>query len=85
MQNQIDAQLDHYATRPIPKRVVYLNEMSRTELMSLSGIGEALADAIIQERPFRTRDEIQAKAHIAQGRWNQMQNTPGVEVRIYRR
>lgn len=83
--NEIDTQLDHYATRPIPKRVVYLNEMSRSELMSLSGIGEALADAIIQERPFRTRDEMQAKAHIAQGRWNQMQNTPGVEVRIYRR
>jgi len=83
--NRIDTQLDHYATRPIAKRVVYLNEMSRGELTGLTGIGETLADAIIRERPFRTRDEMQEKAHIAQGRWNQMQSTPGVEVRIYRR
>nr|WP_321465819.1 DUF4157 domain-containing protein [uncultured Desulfobulbus sp.] len=83
--NRIDTTLDHYATRPIPKRIVYLNEMSRSELLTLSGIGEALADAIVEQRPFRTRAEMQAKVHIAQGRWNQLQNTPGLEVRIYRR
>lgn len=83
--NEIDTQLDHYATRAIPKRVVYLNEMSRAELIGLSGIGEELADAILRERPFRSRDEIRAKVHIADGRWNQMQSTPGIEVRIYRR
>ncbi len=85
VQNQIDTDLDHYATRPIPKRVVYINEMSRAELTSLNGIGDSLADAIIQARPFRTKDEMQTKVHIAQGRWNQMQSTPGIEVRIYRR
>lgn len=83
--NEIDTQLHHYATRAIPKRVVYLNEMSRAELIGLSGIGEELADAILRERPFRSRDEIRAKVHIADGRWNQMQSTPGIEVRIYRR
>ena len=85
VQNQIDTDLDHYATRPVPKRVVYINEMSRTELASLTGIGDVLADAILRERPFRTKAEMQTKVQIAEGRWNQMQSTPGVEVRIYRR
>jgi phage-related protein len=83
--NRIDTDLDHYATRPIPKRIVYLNEMSRTELLGLTGIGGTLADAIIRERPFRTKAQLQEKASIADGRWNQMQSTPNLEVRIYRR
>ena len=66
-------------------RIVYLNLMSRDELMSLNGIGPTLADDILRERPFRTRQEMQTKVHIADGRWNQMQRTPGVEVRIFQR
>jgi phage-related protein len=83
--NRVDARVDDYATRPIPKTVKYLNEMSRGELLALNGIGDALADGIIQHRPFRTRGELQENVRIAQGRWNQMQSTPNVEVRIYRR
>ena len=85
VQNQIDTELAHYATRAIPKRVGYLNEMSRAELTGLTGIGGTLADAIIRERPFRTKADMQAKVHIAEGRWNQMQSTPNLELRIYRR
>ena len=84
----LDTQLDHYATRLIPKRVVYLKEMSRGELMGLNGIGETQAGDIIRElnpTPFRNRQDIQERVHIAEGRWRQMQSTPGVEVRIYRR
>nr|WP_320010955.1 DUF4157 domain-containing protein [uncultured Desulfobulbus sp.] len=83
--NTLDTALDHYATRPIPKQIVYINEMSRAELLTLNGIGETLADAIIRERPFRSRQEIQTQVHIGSGRWEQMQSTSGKEVRIYRR
>jgi phage-related protein len=85
VQNTIDSDLDHYSTRPTPLRIVYLNLMSRDELMSLNGIGPTLADDILRERPFRTRQEMQTKVHIADGRWNQMQSTPGIEVRIFQR
>ena len=67
-----------------PKVTVYLNEMSRSELMGLTGIGKKLADDIIGNRPFRTKSQLQEKVHIAEGRWNQMQSTPGKSVRIYR-
>jgi hypothetical protein len=75
---------DGYPLSAAPKVTVYLNEMSKGELMGLNGIGETLADKIIDNRPFRTKRQLQEKANIAEGRWNQMQSTSGKSVRIYR-
>ncbi|TQV87425.1 eCIS core domain-containing protein [Aliikangiella coralliicola] len=82
--NSIDTNRNNYSLSPTPKETVYLNDMSKSELMGLSGIGDALAQGIIDNRPFRTKAQLQSKVHIAEGRWAQMQRTPGKSVRIYR-
>src|SRR6266851_2877204 len=48
-------------TRPAPApaaSLIDLNSASRDELMTLDGIGEVRADAIIRARPFRAKTEL---------------------------
>ena len=46
-------------TRPAPAaNLIDLNNASRDELMTLDGIGEVRADAIIRARPFRAKTEL---------------------------
>src|SRR5258707_5633071 len=50
-------------TRPAPAgppvaTLTDLNSASRDELMTLDGIGEVRADAIIRARPFRAKTEL---------------------------
>ena len=49
-------------TRPAPAAPpapgIDLNSASRDELMSLEGIGEVKADAIIRARPFKAKTEL---------------------------
>lgn len=48
-------------TRPapaVPSSLIDLNAASRDELMTLDGIGEVRADAIIRARPFRAKTEL---------------------------
>ena len=72
------------AALSVPKVPVYLNEMKKQELLDINGIGPTLADLIINNRNFRTKAEVLEKAKIGEGRWAQMQTTPGKLVRIYR-
>lgn len=44
--------------RPAASGLVDLNSASRDDLMSLDGIGEVRADAIIRARPFKARTEL---------------------------
>ena len=45
--------------RPAPASpLIDLNSASRDDLMSLDGIGEVRADAIIRARPFRAKSEL---------------------------
>ena len=45
--------------RPAPaSSLIDLNSASRDDLMSLDGIGEVRADAIIRARPFRAKTEL---------------------------
>jgi competence protein ComEA len=45
--------------RPAPApRAIDLNSASRDELMTLDGIGEVRADAIIRSRPFKAKTEL---------------------------
>jgi len=46
-------------TRPAPAAsLIDLNSASRDDLMTLDGIGEVRADAIIRARPFRAKTEL---------------------------
>ena len=49
-------------TRPAPAQpasiLIDLNNASRDDLMSLDGIGEVRADAIIRARPFKAKTEL---------------------------
>jgi DNA uptake protein ComE-like DNA-binding protein len=47
------------AAAPAPASAqIDLNSASRDDLMSLDGIGEVRADAIIRARPFKTKTEL---------------------------
>ncbi|MFH1967365.1 MAG: SLBB domain-containing protein [Patescibacteria group bacterium] len=52
--------------------LVSINQASRAELMSLTGIGEKRADDIIQNRPFTSLDELVEKAVISQNLLNEI-------------
>ncbi len=48
-------------TRPAPPpaaNLIDLNSASRDSLMTLEGIGEVRADAIIRDRPFKAKTEL---------------------------
>lgn len=65
-------------TRPVnptaPAAVLIdINSATRAELMTLPGIGEARADAIIRGRPYRGKDELPRKNIIPQGVYDNIQ------------
>jgi len=51
----------HAQTRPAPapaSNLIDLNNASRDDLMTLDGIGEVRADAIIRSRPLRAKTDL---------------------------
>lgn len=65
-------------TRPVsptaPSAVLIdINSATRAELMTLPGIGEARADAIIRGRPYRGKDELPRKNIIPQTVYDNIQ------------
>ena len=46
------------AAAPAASGLIDLNSASRDDLMSLDGIGEVRADAIIRARPFKAKTEL---------------------------
>ena len=46
------------AAPPPASNLIDLNNASRDDLMTLDGIGEVRADAIIRARPFRAKTEL---------------------------
>ena len=46
------------AAAPPASSLIDLNSASRDDLMTLDGIGEVRADAIIRARPFRAKTEL---------------------------
>lgn len=53
--------------------LIDINSATRQELMTLPGIGEARADAIIRGRPYRGKDELPRKNIIPQGVYDNIQ------------
>ena len=82
--NQVQTAVASYSLSPVRKVDVYLNDMSEAQFKELNGIGDTLAADLFANKPFRNRRQLQERVHIADGRWNQMQSTPGKRVRIYR-
>lgn len=66
------------ATTPAPA-LLDINSATRAELMTLTGIGEARADAIIRGRPYRGKDDLTNKSIIPEGVYN------GIKDRIIAR
>jgi competence protein ComEA len=52
------AQAARPTTAPAAATLIDLNAASRDQLMTLDGIGEVRADAIIRARPFRAKTEL---------------------------
>jgi DNA uptake protein ComE-like DNA-binding protein len=46
------------------KHPLDLNSATKAELMKLPGIGDAHADAIIKNRPYKNKTQIKTKANI---------------------
>lgn len=53
--------------------LIDINSATRAELMTLPGIGEARADAIIRGRPYRGKDELPRKNIVPQGVYDNIQ------------
>ncbi len=59
--------------RPAPAAaLIDLNSASRDELMTLDGIGEVRADAIIRARPFRAKTELVERRLIPEGLYDKI-------------
>jgi DNA uptake protein ComE-like DNA-binding protein len=52
---------------PAGEALVNVNAASRDELIALPGIGEARADAIIKNRPFKDVSELQDRKILPAG------------------
>ena len=59
--------------------LIDLNSASRDDLMTLDGIGEVRADAIIRARPFRTKGELVERRLIPEALYDKL--TDKVTVR----
>ena len=51
-------------TAPMPKQPIDINSASAAELQTLPGIGEALSKKIVENRPYKRKDELVQKKVI---------------------
>src|SRR5262249_5798369 len=58
------------ASAPAKKEPLDINRASKKELMELPGIGEARADAIIKNRPYRGKNELLDKKIVPSNVYN---------------
>ena len=58
--------------KDVPK--IDINSASKEELMKLSGIGTAYADAIIKHRPYKRKDDLTSKKVIPQATYDKIKD-----------
>ena len=56
--------------KDVPK--IDINSASKDDLMKLSGIGPAYADAIVKHRPYKRKDELTTKKVIPQATYDKI-------------
>jgi competence protein ComEA len=64
------------ATAPTaPAKLIDINRASKKELMTLPGIGDAYADRIIKNRPFKGKDDIESdKVGVPQATYDKIKD-----------
>jgi DNA uptake protein ComE-like DNA-binding protein len=62
------------ASAPAKKEPIDINRASKKDLMTLSGIGEARADAIIKNRPYRGKNELLDKKLVPANVYNDIKD-----------
>jgi competence ComEA-like helix-hairpin-helix protein len=58
--------------KDVPK--IDINTASKEELMKLSGIGTAYADAIIKHRPYKRKDDLASKKVIPEATYDKIKD-----------
>jgi competence protein ComEA len=61
-------------TAPAKKTLIDINTASADELKSLSGIGDAYAKKIIENRPYKRKDELPRKKIIPQATYDKIKD-----------
>jgi len=59
---------------PEKKTLIDINTASADELKSLNGIGDAYAKKIIENRPYKRKDELTKKKVIPQGTYDKIKD-----------
>jgi DNA uptake protein ComE-like DNA-binding protein len=63
------------STRPAPSgSLIDINTASAEELDKLPGVGKARADAIIKNRPYRSKDELESRHIIPSNVYNEIKD-----------
>ena len=56
------------------KAPIDINSASAEELQTISGIGDAYSKKIVENRPYKRKDEIVAKAGVPQGTYDKIKD-----------
>jgi len=60
------------ATPAAPKELIDLNSATKQQLMTLPGIGDALSQKIIDNRPYRAKNELTQKKIISESEYGKI-------------